>query len=305
MAELRIGTSGWAYDEWREAFYPSGLPRRRELEYVTQRFNSLEINGTFYSLKSPRTFELWRDTAPDDFVFAVKGSRYITHPQRLRDTRTGLANYFASGVLLLGAKLGPILWQLPPKMDFERDVFEAFCRALPRSTREAADLAEQHDELVEQVGFEVRQDRSLRHVFEIRDARMMNETAIGLLRDYGHALAIADTGGRYPMVEDLTADFIYIRLHGPRELYASDYTERELDMWKRRIQRWAEGGQMLRGKRITSVAPPNRPRDVYVYFDNTLHADAPHNALRLAEKLGLRNRWHRAVVAHSRPNSDA
>jgi uncharacterized protein YecE (DUF72 family) len=300
MSEIRIGTSGWDYAEWRGTFYPSDLPRRRELEYLTRQMNSLEINGTFYSLKSPRNFDHWRDTAPDDFVYAVKGSRYITHPRRLRGAETGLANYLASGILKLGEKLGPFLWQLPPNMDFDAKVFAQFCRLLPRTTFEAAELAARHDDQIQETWLEVTQDRPVRHVFEIRDPRMMNPTLVALLREFGHALAIADTGGRYPLVEDLTADFIYIRLHGPRELYASEYTEQELDRWKRRILRWAAGGQMPRGRRIADVVAAPGPRDVYVYFDNTMHADAPRNALRLAEKLGLHKRTHPVAGATAR-----
>ncbi|MGH3485055.1 MAG: DUF72 domain-containing protein, partial [Nocardioidaceae bacterium] len=144
MARVRVGISGWNYPGWRGEFYPRGLAQRRELEYAAQRLTSIEINGTFYSLQRPESFESWRDQTPDDFVFAVKASRFITHMKRLLDSETTLPNFFGQGVLAFGPKLGPILWQLPPTMAYDPDRLDAFFTLLPRTTTAAAELAERH-----------------------------------------------------------------------------------------------------------------------------------------------------------------
>src|SRR6266516_2848986 len=143
--EVRIGISGWRYAGWRGKFYPKGLPQRRELEFASGAFNSVEINGSFYSLQLPSSYQRWYAATPEDFLFAVKGGRFITHLKRLKDVETPLANFFASGVLLLGEKLGPILWQLPPNFRYDRKRLDAFFRLLPRDSATAAVLARQHD----------------------------------------------------------------------------------------------------------------------------------------------------------------
>src|SRR6478752_4040846 len=144
-SQVRIGISGWTYASWRGEFYPKGLPQKRELEYASREMNSIGINGTFYSLQRPASFQKWHDQTPDDFVFSVKGGMYLTHRKRLVDIRQPLANFFASGVLLLGKKLGPILWQLPPWMSYDRDRMSAFLKLLPRTSKKASDLALEHN----------------------------------------------------------------------------------------------------------------------------------------------------------------
>lgn len=143
--KVRIGLSGWTYKGWRGVFYPPKLPQRRELEFAAERFSSIEINGTFYGLQKPDAFARWRDATPDDFVFAIKGSRFITHMLKLKDVRQALSNFLASGLLRLGPKLGPILWQFPPQMRFNPERFEAFLAMLPKDTEAAAALAREHD----------------------------------------------------------------------------------------------------------------------------------------------------------------
>jgi uncharacterized protein YecE (DUF72 family) len=143
---MRIGISGWRYPAWRGKFYPKGLPQRSELEFAASRFNSVEINGSFYSLQLPLSYQRWYSATPDDFVFAVKGGRFITHMKKLREVETPLANFFASGVLALREKLGPILWQLPPNLGYNNDRLEGFFNLLPRNTREASKLAKKHDD---------------------------------------------------------------------------------------------------------------------------------------------------------------
>ena len=146
VAEIRIGTSGWRYPPWRGVFYPDGLPQRRELEFLSRAVSSIEINGSFYALQRPENYRAWAAETPDDFVFALKGSRFVTHMKQLRDPDVALANFFASGLLALGPKLGPLLWQLPPRMRYDPDRIETFLACLPRTTTEAAEFAARHDE---------------------------------------------------------------------------------------------------------------------------------------------------------------
>ncbi|HVH47938.1 MAG TPA: DUF72 domain-containing protein, partial [Labilithrix sp.] len=163
-ADVRVGISGWRYPPWRNVFYPKGLPQHRELEFASRAVRSVEINGSFYSLQRPSSYRRWYAETPDDFVFAVKGGRFITHNKKLRDCETPLANFFASGMLALEEKLGPILWQLPPQLRFDAARLEEFFALLPRTTAEAAALARRHDgRLRHGDHVHVRVDRPLRH----------------------------------------------------------------------------------------------------------------------------------------------
>src|SRR5947199_133641 len=167
--EMRIGISGWNYAGWRGVYYPKGLAHRRELEFASRTFNSIEINGSFYSLQLPSSYARWHDETPDDFVFSVKGPRFITHMKKLRDVDAPLANFFANGLLALGDKLGPVLWQLPPSLGFDPARLAGFFDRLPRSTGEAAWLARHHDERVKDRAFvDALTDRPLRHALEVR-----------------------------------------------------------------------------------------------------------------------------------------
>lgn len=264
---VRIGTSGRRYPRWRGDFYPKGLAQRRELEYIGSRFSTVELNGSFYSLQRPESYRRWRVAVPDGFVFAVKGSRYVTHVLRLREVDTALANFFASGVLALGPALGPFLWQLPEREEFDPAVVTEFFSLLPRSTTEALELARRHDERMSgRAWLEVEEERPLRHAFEPRSPSFGE--AEDLLRQHGVAMTVADTAGRFPLFDSVTADFVYVRLHGAQELYTSGYSDAELDGWVARIRRWADDG-----------------RDVYVYFDNDALGHAPHDAVRLAQRV--------------------
>lgn len=275
----RVGISGWRYASWRGDFYPKGLVQRRELEYVGERMSSVELNGSFYSLQRRASYERWRDAVPEGFVFAVKGPRFITHMLRLRNAENAMANFFASGVLALGAKLGPILWQLPERQELDVELLEAFFAGLPRSTAEALELARRHDErMVGRAWLEGVTDAPLRHVLEPRARSFETAEAVELLRRHDVALAVADTAGRWPAFGEVTSDFVYIRLHGSRELYASGYTPEELDGWAERIRGWTSG----------SATPDGRPRDVYAYFDNDIHGHAPHDAVALASRVERR-----------------
>ncbi|GAA2357476.1 DUF72 domain-containing protein [Saccharopolyspora halophila] len=282
---VRVGTSGWVYAPWRGPFYPQELKRAEELGFLAERMSSVEINGSFYSLQHPESYRRWAEQTPDDFVFAVKGSRYITHMKRLRDAETALANFFAAGVLALGGKLGPLLWQLPPSLSYEPERLAAFFSRLPRSSAQAADLAARHDErLAGRALTETDADRPLRHALEVRHPSFARPEAVELLREHGIGLVVADAARDWPHLEDVTADFVYVRLHGSQELYASGYDAAELDRWAGLITGWSRGDHPRTEHTIT--APPNdhEPRDVYAYFDNDIKAHAPHDAISLTTR---------------------
>lgn len=293
---IRIGISGWRYEGWRGNFYPEGLPQRRELEYAASLLPTIEINGSFYSLQRPEYYEEWYGETPDDFVFSVKGGRYITHIRRLRDFEAPLANFLASGVLGLQEKLGPVLWQFPPTFKFDRTRFETFLAALPHDTEAALAVARGHSEwMKERAKLEIDAPRPLRHAVEVRNESFVDESFIALLRRHGIAWVIADTAGKWPYREDVTADFLYLRLHGETELYASGYDDASLERWADRIRAWAAGEEPADAHRIVDRdAPRAAGRDVYCYFDNDYKVRAPFDAQTLMRKLDLR--WEAPAV---------
>ncbi|MGH8714309.1 MAG: DUF72 domain-containing protein [Casimicrobiaceae bacterium] len=286
---IRIGVSGWRYPPWRGPFYPKGLPQRRELEFASRVFASIELNGSFYSLQRPENYATWYQQTPPGFVFSVKGPRFITHIKRLRDFEAPLANFFASGLANLREKLGPILWQLPPTMRYDPVLLERFLASLPQDTDAASKLARRHDARVTgRARLAFGPVRLLRHAVEVRHPSFVEPTLIDLLRRKRVALVVADTAGKWPQVGDMTADFVYIRLHGDEELYRSAYIEPVLTRWARRIRTWAGGGEPRGVERISRERAPARGgRDVFCYFDNTDKVEAPANARRLAQKLGV------------------
>ncbi len=235
-----MGTSGWNYDHWRGVFYPDTCPKTKWLRHYTQVFTTVEVNATFYRLPGPETFKNWRDTTPEGFLWAVKASRYITHIKRLRDAGEPLERFFHVAALL-EEKFGPVLFQLPPGLAFDEGVFEEFCESLEHYRH--------------------------RSTLEVRHKSWLEDRVLAKLESRHIAFCISDTAGRYPYGEAVTADFVYIRLHGSRKLYASDYTEEELQAWAVKIKQWR--------------------RDTFVYFDNDFGGYAPKNAVRLKEILGL------------------
>ena len=286
--DTRIGISGWRYGPWRGTFYPAGLAQRRELEYASRQLNSIEINGSFYSLQRPQFYRRWYDETPGDFVFSVKGGRFITHLRKLKDVQTPLANFLASGVLCLKQKLGPILWQFPPQMPFIPERFETFFRMLPRDTEAAAKLARGHDERLRGRSW-TRADakRPVRHAAEVRHPSFETGEWVDLLRKHNIAFVLADTAGRWPYAEDMTADFVYARLHGDVELYVSGYSESALDGWAARFSAWRSGSEPPDAKRLGArPAKKLKGRDVFVYFDNDIKVRAPFDAMSLARRLG-------------------
>ena len=289
FGEVRIGISGWRYTPWRGVFYPPKLPQRRELAFASRMLPSIEINGSFYSLQRPELYAAWYEETPDDFVFAIKGSRYITHMLKLREVRSPLANFFASGILRLREKTGPFLWQFPPQLAWNPERFDAFFSMLPKDTAAALALAREHDErLSGRAWLEIDRRRPLRHAVEIRHPSFIDPGFVALLRKHRIALVVADTAGRWPLLEDLTADFVYLRLHGDVELYASGYSDAALDRWAERIDAWRRGGQVADARLASPrTARPRLRRDVFCYFDNDVKVHAPYDAAHLAARLGL------------------
>lgn len=288
MARIRIGISGWRYTPWRGVFYPKDLPQRLELHYASRVLPTIEINGSFYSLQYPASYQSWHDQTPADFVFAVKGPRFITHMKKLRDVETPLANFFASGVFNLRRKLGPVLWQFPPNFRYDRGKLTKFFELLPRDTEAALKLARRRDSRMTgraKLAIDVR--RPLRHAMEIRHESFCDASFIELLREHNIGLVIAETAQRFPMMHDITADFVYMRLHGDKTLYQSGYSDRALEKWAKRIEAWHRGSELRSTQKVTKLKPPtSKPRDVYCYFDNTdVKLRAPVDAQTLIRKL--------------------
>ena len=270
MAEVYVGVSGWSYASWRGDFYPPGLVQRRQLEYVAERMTSVELNGSFYSLQRPTTYRNIVDQTPAGFPVAVKGGRYITHLKRLADVESGLANFFASGVLALGDRLGPLLWQLPATLAYDEERLAAFFALLPRDHAAAAELARRHDDKLgaDRVVTERLVNAPIRHAVEPRHSSFGESDALRLLRAHDVALVTADSPGTWPCFEARTSDFRYVRLHGHTELYASGYASASLDRWADKLRGWQAGGE-----------------DCYVYFDNDARGRAPHDAVALLDRL--------------------
>jgi len=247
------------------------LPQKGELGYLAARLPTVEVNGTFYSLTRPAACSAWRAQVPEGFVFAVKGSRYISHMLKLKGFESALANFFSSGILRLGPTLGPILWQLPPQLPFNHERARAFFAALPPDVAGAERWARRHDArttgraaLTASGG----RERRLRYALEIRHTSWLGPEALDLLQDFDIALVAADTAGRHPFSLARTASFAYVRLHGSTQLYNSRYDDRELDDWAQRARAWAAAGH-----------------DVFIYFDNDGQGHAPYDAVRLAERV--------------------
>lgn len=282
--DIRVGVSGWTYTPWRGHFFPKGLPQKRELSYASASFRAIEVNGTFYRLQRPDSFARWFEDTPADFVFTVKGPRFITHIRRLREPVTPLANFYASGVLRLGHKLGPFLWQFPPNFQFDSELMLQFLKMLPHDTDAALGLARRHDDRLNgKVWLSADANRPLRHAIEIRHESFRHPAFIDMLREHHVALVCADTV-KWPRLMDVTTDFVYCRLHGSRELYRSGCDDDDLDFWSKRVRDWAAG---RRGEGDFAGRPKGGgPHDVFVFFDNTDKLHAPDNAHGLMRRLG-------------------
>jgi len=265
-----VGMAGWVYPDWRGTFYPPGLVQKRELEFASTNVTSIELNGSFYSLQKPASWTAWRDVTPADFVFSVKGPRFITHIRTLHDVHEPLANFFASGILALGAKLGCVLWQLPPSLPFDADVVEAFLAQLPHTTGDAVALA--HDRGARMTGKEHLQtdaERPVRHALEVRHHSFDTPEFVALLRQYGVAAVLGENAGKWPVIDATTTDFRYVRLHADEVMREGGvYDDDAIEEWAQRIEGWLDDGL-----------------DAYVYFDNDTKVRAPLDAMSLIARL--------------------
>jgi len=235
--KVYIGTSGWHYRHWKGAFYPGKLPASRMLDYYAGCFRTVEVNSSFYRLPPVNGLEGWRDSTPADFRFAVKGSRFLTHMKKLKDPEPGIAKFFER-VDRLGRKLGPVVFQLPPWWEANAERLEGFLEALPRRRR---------------------------YAFELRNATWRTPEILAILRRHNAAFCIFEIAGVFSGIE-ITANFTYVRLHGPGDAYQGSYSREALRKWARRVREWRK-----------------RLRAVYVYFDNDQAAYAVENARDLAE----------------------
>lgn len=282
--ETRIGISGWRYSPWRGTFYPERLAQKRELEYASRQVNSIEINGSFYSLQESASYQRWHKETPEDFIFSVKGNRFITHITRLKDPVPKLANFFGSGVLHLRKKLGPILWQFPPSFSYDEERLIEFFKHLPRTFSDVRNLVKHADRVAPDVPTGLNRQK-IRHAIEVRNHSFENPDFVDLLRKYDVALVFADTAGKWPYIEDVTSDFVYVRLHGEKQIYTSGYEEESLQIWRERLRKWQNGTQVKDAITISDKKPKKQRRDAFVYFDNDVKVRAPVDARRLMKMM--------------------
>jgi uncharacterized protein YecE (DUF72 family) len=289
MAKVFIGMSGWTFPGWRGDFYPNGLVQKNELAYASRQVNSIEINGTFYSLQRPPTFQKWYAETPEDFCFSLKGPQYITHIRRLKDVKEPLCNFLASGVLCLKEKLGPLLWQFPPNVMLKDDRFEKFLELLPRDTKEAAAMAKEHTSKMDGRAFTKAEGNfPLRHVFEFRHPSFKDKDFIKLMAKHNVAIVVAHSGLKSPYIEDLTSDFVYGRMHGQEPKFKKGYTKDVISWLSERVKCWSEGNQPEDAHCVAILKPKSMKRDVFIYFDTEEKKYAPHDAVHLIQALGAR-----------------
>lgn len=262
--------AGWVYPDWRGTFYPKGLVQKDELGYASTHVTSIELNGSFYALQKPSSWNSWRDATPDEFVFSVKAPRFITHIRKLDDVHEPIANFFASGILALGAKLGSVLWQLPPSLAFDAVLIEQFLAQLPRTTTSAVALA--HERSARMTGkeyLETDAERPVRHALEVRHHSFDTPEFIALLERYHVAAVFGENAGKWPVIDATTTDFRYVRLHADEVMHEGGvYDDAAIEEWAVRIEGWLEQGL-----------------DAYVYFDNDTKVRAPIDAMSLIERL--------------------
>jgi uncharacterized protein YecE (DUF72 family) len=262
---IRVGVGGWTYEPWRGTFYPPGLPQAQELNYASRQLSSIEINGTFYRTQSPASFRKWAAETPDDFVFSLKGSRYVTNRSRLAEAGPSVVRFLESGVTELGKKLGPILWQFAPSKRFDPDDFGAFLELLPR---EMDGLA-------------------IRHAVEVRHKSFATPDFVALVRRHGVPVVYADSDD-YPAIPDVTGDFVYARLQRSAEDEPAGYSPAALEQWAKRFRTWAAGGEPDDLERIAPAVQTEgtaNQRDCFVYFIAGAKVRAPGAAMAFLERI--------------------
>ncbi|MGF6757570.1 DUF72 domain-containing protein [Paraburkholderia sp. GAS42] len=262
--QIRVGIGGWTFEPWRGVFYPEGLAQKRELEYASSQLTTIEVNGTFYGSQKPATFAKWHDETPDDFVFSLKAPRFATNRRVLSEAGDSVERFFASGVLELKNKLGPINWQFATTKQFDPDDFEGFLELLPKRV----------------------DGRAIRHAVEVRHESFRDEAFVALARKYEVAIVIAGDS-KYPQIADPTAPFIYARIMGTTEAQSQGYPGATLDLWTERARTWASGGTPkgldLVGK---AGASGDTARDVYLYVISGFKAHNPAAGIAILKRLG-------------------
>jgi uncharacterized protein YecE (DUF72 family) len=260
---IRIGIGGWTYAPWRGVFYPGDLTQKRELEYASRKLTSIEINGTYYGLQKPDTFAKWHDETPDDFVFALKGPRFVTNRRVLSDAGPSIERFFASGVMALKEKLGPINWQLMPTKAFDPIDFEGFLKLLPQRV----------------------EGRSIRHAVELRHDSFRTTEVVALAREHGVAIVLAGDS-RYPQIADLTAPFVYARIMGSTEAEPLGYGEASLDRWVDRARRLGSGTVPADLATVGKATAAKANRDVFLYVISGFKVRNPAAAMAMIQRLG-------------------
>jgi uncharacterized protein YecE (DUF72 family) len=258
---IRVGVGGWTYEPWRGEFYPDGLPQKRELEYASQHLTSIEVNGTYYGSQKPESFAKWRDETPEGFVFSLKAPRFATNRRKLAESGESVERFFASGVMELGDKLGPINWQFMETKKFDPEDFQAFLQLLPKSV----------------------EGRALKHVVEVRHDSFRTPEFVAMARERGVAVVIAGDSQR-PQIADLTAPFVYARVMGATEGPKLGYAPKTLDLWAARAKAWA-AGEAPKGLDYVGEPGAGAPRDVFLYFISGHKVKNPAAAMALIKRL--------------------
>jgi len=258
---IRVGIGGWTFEPWRGVFFPPGLAHAKELAYAAGKLSAIEVNGTYYSSQSPATFAKWAKETPDGFVFALKASRFCTNRKVLADAGASVETFLTSGIVELGDKLGPILWQFMPTKKFDPDDFGAFLKLLPAR----------------------RDGLPLRHAVEVRHESFLTPAFVKLAKDAGVAVVFADTP-KYPAIADLTADFVYARLQDAHEEIETGYDAQALDRWADTAHAWAKGGAP-EGLGYIETAKAGDAKDVFVFMINGAKVRAPAAAMALLDRL--------------------
>ena len=261
-APVRVGIGGWSFPPWRGTFYPEGLAQKRELEFASRALTTIEINATYHGSQKPASFANWANTAPEGFVFAVKGSRYVTNRKVLGEAGESIERFLNQGIVELGDKLGPILWQFMATKQFDSEDFAAFLQLLPG----------------------IHEGVALRHAVQVRHESFAVPEFVEIARKAGVAIVFADSTS-YPAIADVTADFVYTRLEAAEEAEPEGYAAAALDRWAQAAQTWAAGGVPEGLPYVDAAPPPVQPRDTYVFCINGAKVRAPAAAQALIARL--------------------
>jgi uncharacterized protein YecE (DUF72 family) len=261
--KIHIGIGGWTFAPWRGVFYPEKLTQAKELSYAASKLTSIEINGTFYGSQKPESFRKWAREVPDGFVFSLKGPRFATNRRVLAEAGDSVKRFYDSGVLELGDKLGPVLWQFAPTKKFDEADFGAFLEVLPREL----------------------DGRALRHVVEVRHDSFCTPAFVALLRQFKTPVVFSEHA-TYPAISDITGDFVYARLQKGKEEIKTGYAPKALDAWAGRLEAWAKGGEPTDLPKVDDGKPKKQPRDVFAYVIHEAKVRAPAAAMALIERVG-------------------